>query len=242
MMKEGIHYVCRGFKLLSKPGVRLYAIIPLLINLLSFAGFIRLAYHYTNIANQWFTTHLPQWLQWLDWLLWIAFVLAILFFFVYIFTTIANMIAAPFNGLLSEKVEEHLLGHKLNNSLSFKELVALLPKTITRQLQLLFYFLPRAFIMLVLFFIPGVNLVAGIAWFLFSSWMVAIQYLDYPFDNHSLAVKNMTHRMRKSWLLHMGFGVTTSLLSAIPIINLLIMPAAVAGATALWVEKHRENT
>jgi CysZ protein len=239
-MKEGIRYLLKGFRLLMKPGVRLYTIIPLCINLFIFFGFIRLAYHYTNMANQWFTTHLPQWLQWLDWLLWIMFTVCILFFFVYIFTVIANMIAAPFNGLLSEKVEEHLLGHQLKNPLSFKALVALLPQTIARQLQLLFYFLPRACIMLILFFIPGVNLVAGILWFLFSAWMVAIQYLDYPFDNHGLPVKHMTHRMRKNWLPHMEFGIIVSLLSTVPLINLLIMPAAVAGATALWVEKHHE--
>lgn len=239
-MTEGIQYLLKGFRLLTKPGVRLYTITPLCINLLIFLGFIRLAYHYTNIANQWFSAHLPQWLQWLDWLLWLVFVLGILFFFVYIFTVIANIIAAPFNGLLSEKVEEYLLGHTLNNSLSFKELVALLPKTIARQLELLFYFLPRAVIILALFFIPGINLITGMIWFLFSSWMITIQYLDYPCDLHGLAVKKMAHGMRKSWLTHMSFGVMINLLSAVPVINLVIMPAAVAGATALWVEKHRD--
>lgn len=238
-MLQGISYLTKGFLLLGKRGVRMYVVIPTLINLLIFMGFIRLAYHYTSIANDWFTAHLPHWLLWLDSLLWLLFVVGILFFFVYLFTVIANIIAAPFNGLLSEKVEEVLLGEKLKDSLSFKELMALLPKTIARQLQLLFYFLPRAAIMLFLFFIPGINLVAGVLWFLFSSWMMTIQYLDYPFDNHHLPVKTMTHRMRKNWSPHMGFGITVTLLSAIPIINLFIMPAAVAGATALWVEKHR---
>jgi len=39
----------------------------------------------------------------------------------------------------------------------------------------------------------------------------------------------------------MEFGIIVSLLSTVPLINLLIMPAAVAGATALWVEKHHER-
>jgi CysZ protein len=241
-MLQGVNYLTKGFKLLIKPGVRLYVVIPTLINLLIFIGFIRIAYHYTRIANDWFNAHLPEWLQWLDSVLWLLFVVGLLFFFVYIFTIIANMIAAPFNGLLSEKVEEAILGEALKNTLSFKELMALLPKTIARQLQLLFYFLQRAAIMLILFFIPGVNLIAGILWFLFSSWMMTIQYLDYPFDNHQIGVKVMTHRMRKTWLTHMSFGIMISLLSAIPLINLIIMPAAVAGATALWVDKHRANT
>ena len=241
-MIDGVRYLGKGFSLLIKPRILPYVIIPTLINLLIFLGFIRYAYHATNIARYWLDAHLPQWLHWLDSLLWLLFVVGILFFFVYIFTTVANMVAAPFNGLLSEKVEELVSGEKLKDPLSLKALIALLPKTLARQLQLLFYFIPRAAIVLILFFIPGVNLVAGIVWFLFSAWMMSIQYLDYPFDNHHIPFKNMTHRMRKQWWSHMNFGIIISVLSIIPLVNLIIMPAAVAGATVLWIEKHRAHS
>lgn len=240
-MFKGMEYLLQGFKLITKPGIKRYVIIPMIINIIVFAGFISCAYHYTGIANHWLNEHLPHWLQWIDWLLWILFILGILFFFVYVFTIIANIIAAPFNGFLSEKVEEHITGQKLKDELSFKELCLLLPKTISRQFQLLFYFLPRALIMLILFFIPGINLLAGILWFLFSAWMMTIQYLDYPFDNHHISFKNMIECMKKDRLTHTSFGVLTTTLSIIPLINLFVIPAAVAGITALWVENHREK-
>jgi CysZ protein len=35
----------------------------------------------------------------------------------------------------------------------------------------------------------------------------------------------------------MGFGGTATLCSFVPILNLLVMPAAVAGATLYWVKE-----
>ena len=240
-MFKGAEYLFKGFKLITKPGIKRYVVIPMLINILVFSGFISCAYHYTGIANGWLEAHLPQWLQWIHWLLWGLFVIGILFFFVYIFTIIANIIAAPFNGFLSEKIETLLVGKKTEEELSMIELCLLLPKTIVRQFQLAFYFLPRAIIMLILFFIPGVNVVAGISWFLFSSWMMTIQYLDYPFDNHNVSFKEMIKSMKKNYMLHTSFGMMTTLLSLVPIVNLFVIPAAVAGITALWVDNHSKN-
>lgn len=37
----------------------------------------------------------------------------------------------------------------------------------------------------------------------------------------------------------LGFGVIVYLMIAIPILNLIVMPAAVAGGTVFWVEKLR---
>lgn len=238
-MFKGMEYLIQGFKLITKPGIKRYVIIPMIINIIVFAGFIGCAYHYTGVANNWLDAHLPNWLQWIAWLLWILFVVGILFFFVYVFTIIANIIAAPFNGFLSEKVEELITEEKSQDELSFKELCLLLPKTMTRQFQLIFYFLPRALIMLILFFIPGVNLIAGILWFLFSSWMMTLQYLDYPFDNHQVNFKFMVKSMKKDYITHTSFGIIVTALSVIPIVNLFIIPAAVAGVTALWVDNHR---
>jgi uncharacterized protein involved in cysteine biosynthesis len=58
---------------------------------------------------------MPDWLQWLNYLLWPVVVISVLLVFGYFFSTIANWIAAPFNGLLAEQLEardrRHAAGH-----------------------------------------------------------------------------------------------------------------------------------
>ncbi len=239
-MFSGITYLRQGFSLLFKPGIKRYVLIPLILNILVYIGFASCAYHYSQQAHQWIASYLPHWLSAVVWIVWLLSLLGVLFFFTYLFTALANIIAAPFNGLLSEKIEQLILGHSPTNALSFKELCFLLPKTISRQITLLFYFLPRAVVILALFFIPGINIGAGIAWFLFSSWMMSIQYFDYPFDNNHVGFKPMIKTMKQHRWLHLQLGICVNILSIIPIVNLFIIPVAVASATAAWVAEHRE--
>lgn len=239
-MFSSIAYLKQGLSLLFRPGIKRYVFIPVLINILVYAGFISCAYHYTQLAQAWLASYLPHWLNATAWIISLLFLVGALFFFSYLFTTLANIIAAPFNGFLSKKIEEILLGRPPKNAMTFKQLCWLLPKTFMRQIQLLFYFLPRAAILLVLFLIPGINVAAGILWFLFASWMMSVQYFDYPFDNNQIHFKPMLKTMKQQRWLHLQFGIEINILSIIPIINLFIIPIAIASATAIWVAEHRE--
>ena len=69
--------------------------------------------------------------------------------------------------------------------------------------------------------------------------MMAIQYKDYPFDNHKISFDDMRSFLQAHKGLSFSFGITTSIFSMIPIINLVVMPVAICGATALWVEQYK---
>lgn len=71
--------------------------------------------------------------------------------------------------------------------------------------------------------------------------MMAIQYCDYPFDNHKIAFANMRRNLAGDRKINLEFGGLISVLTMIPIINLVIMPIAVCGATALWVDRYRQT-
>lgn len=75
--------------------------------------------------------------------------------------------------------------------------------------------------------------------FLFSAWMMSIQYCDYPFDNHKVSFPDMRNALRRNKVDNLQFGALTSLFTMIPILNLVIMPVAVCGATAMWVDRYR---
>jgi CysZ protein len=44
----------------------------------------------------------------------------------------------------------------------------------------------------------------------------------------------------KKRFLNLGFGSAVSVATMTPILNFLVMPAAVAGATALWIEQLKQ--
>ncbi|OAI48339.1 hypothetical protein AYO45_05120 [Gammaproteobacteria bacterium SCGC AG-212-F23] len=235
MPSSNISYLLDGFKLIAKPGLRRYALIPLLINIVVFIALLCVSYHYVGELNQTIARHLPSWAQWLSGLVWLLFFIGYLLIFVYAFVTIGNIITAPFNSLLAEKVEAYLTG-KTPTSTSLWQTIKDIPRLLKRQTQIIFYYLLRAIFLWLLFFIPVVQLFAVAIWFLFNAWIMSLQYLDYPTDNHKIDFATMKTFAQKQRVTSLSFGSCVLIASLIPILNFFVIPAAVAGATKWWVE------
>lgn len=237
--RGGFFYFSQGWKLVTRPGIRRFVILPLLVNVLLMGS--AFCWLFTRL-DRWIPalmSHVPPWLQWLSYLLWPLAVITILLVFGYVFSAIANLIAAPFNGLLAEQLEARLTGATPPDT----RLTALMkdaPRMMRREWQKLAWYLPRTIVLLLLFFIPVVGqTVAPLLWFLFSAWMLALQYCDYPFDNHKVPFREMRLTLRTRKFTTMQFGALVSLFSMIPLLNLFIMPVAICGATLMWVECYR---
>ncbi len=232
----GPRYLLAGFGLLNKPGLRRFVLIPLLVNLLLFGGLIGLAYGWVDDSSRYLLARLPDWLHWLSYLVIPVFVLTSLVVIFYGFSIVANLIAAPFNGLLAEAVEAYLTGKPLQGD--WRQLLRDILPSIFSELRKLLYFLLRAVPLLLLLLVPLVNVGASVLWVLFSAWMMTVQYMDYPMANHRLFFKEQRARLRKRPLLAWTFGGLVMLCTLVPVLNFIVMPAAVAGSTVLWV---REN-
>ena len=240
-MKTGVEYFFDGFKLISRPGIRLFVLIPLMINVLLFGS----AFYYLFGQIELLVTQVIDWIPgWLDWLkegvayvIWPLAIIIILLFSSLIFTTLANWIAAPFNGLLSERIETILTGQQPPDT-SLWALLKDVPRLFGREFRKLAWYLPRAIGYLLLFFLLPV--IGQVIWFLFTAWMMAIQYCDYPFDNHKICFKTMRRELGAQKKDAFLFGITVTVFSMIPIVNLVVMPVAICGATAMWVDKFRQ--
>lgn len=238
--KSGIQYFMDGFSLIKQPGLRRFVVVPLLCNLVLFAGALMLAINYLAQLMQWVDASVPSWLDWISFLLWPLLIIAVLIVFSFIFSAIMNWIAAPFNGLLAEKAEQLLTGKPLYTG-GAMDAVKDLPRVFGREWQKLKYYLPRALLVLILFFIPVVGqTVFPVVWFIFSAWMMAIQYCDYPFDNHKVTFSDMKFALKQTRGSSMSFGVAVTVFSMVPIVNFIVMPVAICGATAMWVDKYRD--
>jgi CysZ protein len=71
--------------------------------------------------------------------------------------------------------------------------------------------------------------------------MMAVQYKDYPFDNHKISFNEMKQDLKANKSLSYSFGFTTAVFSMLPVVNLVVMPVAICGATALWVDHYRDD-
>ena len=234
---SGPQYLREGLKLVLSPGLRLFVLLPLAINLILFVALIGFAVRQFSGWLNSLMGSLPGWLSFLDFLLWPLFVVLLLLMVFFTFTLLANIIAAPFNGFLAEKVEVVVRGADNFPPFSWAELLAMVPRTLKRELRKLSYFLPRAIGLLLLSLIPGLNLIATPLWLLFGVWMMAVQYIDYPCDNNKVSWDDMLAWLREKRWQSLGFGGTVYLSLLIPFVNILVMPVAVAGATLFWVRE-----
>ncbi|MBK5968974.1 MULTISPECIES: sulfate transporter CysZ [Thiorhodovibrio] len=232
----GARYLLTGLRLIGRPRLRPFVAVPLAINTLVFVLAITFGVgqfeHWMNLM----TARIPDWLDWLEWLLWPVFVLVLLVLVFYTFTLVANLIAAPFNSLLAEKVELELTGQVPDAEGSLRKLLAELLPSLLDELVKLVYALALAIPFLLLLLVP---VVGPVLWLLYTAWMMAVEYGDYPLGNHGLRFKEIRQRLGRRRLLSLGFGGAVAAMSMVPVLNFLLMPSAVAGATALWVGELR---
>jgi CysZ protein len=238
---KGVGYLREGLRLMRQPGLRRYVAMPLLISVVIFSAAIVAGVHWLEILLGWLLNWLPGWLDWLRYLLWPLFALTGVLLVFYTFSLLTNLVAAPFNGLLAEAVERHLDGNSMADAGGWRELLKDFLPSLISELRKLLYFALRALPLGLLFLIPAVNLAAPFLWALFSAWMLAIEYADYPMGNHNLHFAEQRKQLRGRRLLSLGFGGSSMLMTMIPVVNFLAMPASVAGATAMWVREFKQS-
>lgn len=234
-LTRGVGYALRGFSLVRERKILPFALIPLLINAVLFGGVIWFG---VDAFQQFMDSQLPEWLDWavVRAILWILFAVSAALVAFYTFTLLANLIAAPFNGLLSEKVEVHLRGQRSDEGEQrglMNEIVASFGAELRKLLYLALWALP----LLILFLVPVVNLLAPPLWLIFGAWMMALEYVDCPLGNHGVVFGRGRRLIAQRRWVALGFGGTVMIFTAIPILNMIAMPVAVCGATALYVNE-----
>lgn len=232
-----LDYFVEGARIVFRPGFRRFILVPLLVNLFIFILLTISFYHAFQDVIDTILEWLPSWLDWLIWLIWPLAVFLFLLTYGYSFNIITNFIAAPFFGILAEKIETHLTGV----SPPEEPWGQLIPRTLQRELTKLLYFISRGLlvllIVLVCFFIPGVNILGAIIGGLWSCWCMAAQYSDYPADNHQLTFVELRRRLNQEKITSYSYGGIILLGSMLPFLNIIVTPVAVAGATVMWVKK-----
>jgi len=235
----GAGCLVRGGKMLGHPQLRPFVIVPLIVNVVIFGSLIGWGLGWlveqVNSAMAW----LPEWLAFLEWILWPLIGIAVALVTGYAFTAVAILIASPFNALLAEKAEELITGRPVAGLEGLGAALAGVPRGIFREIAKIIYYIPMALFVLILSFIPAINAIAPLLWFLLGAWMMSLQFVDYPMDNHRQSFRDVRIAVAERRLSSLGFGGLVAACASIPILNFFVIPAAVVGATILYVEELR---
>tara|TARA_B100000686_G_scaffold280347_1_gene301438 strand:+ start:458 stop:1300 length:843 start_codon:yes stop_codon:yes gene_type:complete len=225
--------------LMQHPKLWPWAIAPALINLLVFVAtlFLTLPAASSGFGGLW---AMPEIVAWYDYgliALW-----GIVYLLVMVLTVILSymgammiggVIASPFNDKLSEETEKILLGDLFCEIDGGSFLPSLLKSMASSAVVAGMYFAIMA-PMLLLHLIPGVGsvaytLIGGVV----GGYFVALEYSDTLLERRRTPFRMKLGRVWQERPFTVGFGVGTSLMLAIPVVNFFCLPIAVIAGTAV---------
>ena len=222
-----VGYLFKGLTLLTSKPLRAFILIPILINIVLYSAALLLGYHYiSDLINQF----IPGWLHWLSWVLWPLFFISFIIAGFFTFTVLANLLAAPFYGKLSAKTLALITGQA---SATAEQPLA---KVMMAEVKRAGYLLSRALPLVILSFIPGINVLAPFLWALFGAWGMALEYMAYPLENEGVLFLEQKQLVKSIRLGALSFGGVAAMGLTIPLLNIIVAPAAVIGATIYFNE------
>jgi len=239
---KGIKAYTGTFALISKLKLWKYFLVPIIISIIT-ASIIGLsAYGLSDNLGHFFAR---VWIW--DWgketftslsTIVGAIIIVVIGFILY--KHIVMALSAPFMSPVSEKIEAHLTGNNnhVHRTTSFKEQ---LWRGIRINVRNLFKELLFSIPLLLLKFIPGVNIVSAILLLLIQAYYTGFGNIDYTLERH-FKYNESIRFVRKNRGIAIGNGIVFMLFMFIPIIGIIIvLPLSVTAATTKTVELIRSE-
>jgi len=230
-LTDGIRAFLDGGRAARAPGLARYTWLPALVSLIVIVTGLTLAFGWLSDLSVWLTGLLPGWLGFLSAVLTpLLYVLGVLLG-AWLLGLLAVLISSPFLGDLSIAVERAEFASAPEQPPSFWQGAL---GALGRELRKMAYYLPRLLVVFVITLIPVINLAAPLVWLLFGSWILAIQFCDYPSENRGRPFRETVTLLERHRAAALGYGACATLALSIPLVNFLLIPVAVAGGTILW--------
>ncbi|RGA06247.1 hypothetical protein DI270_004170 [Microbispora triticiradicis] len=230
---EGIGFCFRGLGWVARhPGWWLFGLIPALIALaLYIVALVWLGTHATDVAA-WVTPFADNW-GWRDtFRALVGFMIFVvgLALSVLTFTAVTLVIGDPFYEKLSEKVEEDLGGLPGGDLPFWSSLF----RSVRDSLVTLWYVLLFTVPLFVLGFVPvvGQTVVPVVGAFV-SGFFLTVELTALAMERRGLRRKERFALLRANLPVTLGFGVPLFLSFMVPLVSVVAMPGAVAGAAML---------
>ncbi|GAA4567801.1 EI24 domain-containing protein [Planotetraspora kaengkrachanensis] len=231
---DGIGFAFRGVGWVARhPRWWLFGVIPALIALVLYVlALIWLGTHATDVA-EWITPFADDW-GWRDLfrvLVGIMIFVGGLALAVVTFTAVALAIGEPFYEKLSEKVEEDLGGLPGGVDLPFWRTFF---RSIRDSIVTLVYVLMFTIPLFALGFVPVVGqTVVPVLGAIISGFFLTVELTALAMERRGIARKERFALLRSNLAMSLGFGVPVFLAFLVPLVVVVAMPGAVAGAAMM---------
>lgn len=223
----GVEGYVRGVRwLMKRPAMLLLLLVPLVLAILAFAGGM---WAFWTMGNEWMSKLLMVWFAtWNDHWAWeLAYVVvkALIWFSVLLVCLIGSIaivgiFSAPVYEVISSKIESDLLG-ATKHVVPWSNIPRLMMGEVVK--AMIVTVVPIAMIL-----IPGVNLFAGLV----AAFLLGWDFYDYPLARRGWSFSERWRFVRSEFWTVLGFGIWL----VIPVVQILIVPMAVAGGTILNIE------
>lgn len=216
-------------------------IIPVLINIILFAisAYLLVGYAESALGWLWAKPVGDGLLEQFALVLWyVLYVLVILIGFALSYVVVlmlGGIVASPFHDALSEASERILLGVQEIPGSGYSFAVGTLRSVVSNMVIAAIYLvllIPVLLLNLVPFVGPVASSALGLA---LSAYFVGLEYCDPVLERRGAALRRKFGLMRRHLWLAGSFGLGTTFLLWVPLLNFLCMPVAVIGGTAMGI-------
>ena len=212
-----------------------YVAIPFVINVLVFSGtvywgldlFSALVGDYVTVQDAWYWQIFATVVKIIA-----GLVTAVVVFFA--FTVVGNLIAAPFNDLLSERTEQLLTGVRDDEGFSLRKLGADLWRVMGDEIRKMAIFIALMLLLLGFNLVPGIGPpIYAFCSVLLTVFFLVVEYTGYVFSRKHLGFKDQRQFIAANRMSTLGFGLAVMCVLMIPLVQFLTIPLAVVAATRL---------
>lgn len=166
-------------------------------------------------------------------------VFIVLFFFIisWTFVIIVGIIAAPFNSLISSRIEQKLFQKKMimdNRKSAIARVRDSFFRTLLTEIKKIGLLLVggvMAFLLNLIPFLAPISL-------LLISLLIAAQFIDFSWSRHNWPVHRCLHDLMKNLIPYSFSGLLFLALASVPLLNALVPAFATSYFTILWLYKQ----
>jgi CysZ protein len=231
---QGFSAFFKGIQLCIKKKYISLTAVPLLINMVGFVAALYFVYDQTLTAIEALDAWLPETLVWLKWFILPLVVMGTYLVVQFCFLFVLNLISAPFNSLLAERVYCDLQTAASQETLPESPWLQVVKSSLARQGQKLKYSLPKLLICFAFSLIPFVGqFLAPVLACIVGGWLLAIEYLDFHMEHQNRSFAETLRLAKDSKVSTLSYGIALLIAALLPIMNFILMPAAVCGAAYL---------
>lgn len=240
-MRDALKSIPLAFEMIFQDPINLFlSTVPTLIALALYILTILGIYYNTDQFAGFFQDYIqsPEQANVLGMIFTAMLIIFVFFVMNWTFIVVAGIISAPFNSLLSSRIEDRLNRHMITSSRqeAMSKISQSLLGIFKNELKKLIFIAVLSVLALMLNLFP---ILYPLGIFLIAS-LFASQFLDYSWSRHSMSFMNCVKDMSRNLLVFTIPGLVFLLLITIPLVNALIPALATSYFTVLWhIRNHQ---